>query len=290
MTPIRRRWRNVPLLLLTHAALSGCATSRAAAGLDAATEADLRAKAELLCRHELHEDFVPSRLPEGVPPEAYVRAEDLAFAVSHPEQVKYTPLDKPGLHPELARHVRCEVTDVLVRGYIVDVPLKQTAPRLPSDALLDTRSPEEARALLERWMQQGPEQVTTEVSIPFVRTDRGLRASYWLPERAEDPVDKSAWPEDPLSSERLTAPRRLSGPIPKFTQEALEHRVEGDWAARCILTREGHMTRCRVLKSLPYMDEALIQTLHASRYAPVTYAGKPVEIEFFYNLRLRLPE
>lgn len=289
MTSTRRCWRNVLLLLLTHAALSGCVTPRAAAGLDAATEADLRAKAELLCRHELHQTFVPSRLPEGVPAETYVRIDDLALAMLHPVHVERTPLDKPGLYQELARHVRCEVTDVFVRGYIVDVSLKQTAPRLPSDALQGAVSREQARTLLEEWMQQGLGRVTTEVSIPFVRTDHGLRAAYWMPERLEDPVDKSDWSEDPLPGERLTPPRRLAGPLPQYTQEALEHRVEGDWAARCILTREGHMTRCRVLKSLPYMDKALIQTLHASRYAPVTYAGKPVEIEFFYNLRLRLP-
>lgn len=288
-----RSWKNASLLLLAHVALSGCVTPRSPAPIrapDAATEADLRARAELLCRHGLETVPAPSRFPEGFSPADAVRAEDLAFVTQHPEKLLRTPLDRPGFHEELARYVRCEATDVRDSGFIVNVSLKRTAPRFPEAELAAAANREEARALLEKWMQQAPEQVTRETYASFIQTPQGWRATYWLPEKAPYPVDKTNWPpEGSVPTERMTAPRRIEGPQPQYTAKALSERVEGAWVALCILTREGYVTRCRVLKSLPYMDEALLYAFQNSRYTPATYAGKPVEIDYIFHVRLQLP-
>jgi TonB family protein len=92
----------------------------------------------------------------------------------------------------------------------------------------------------------------------------------------------------PFSPE-MTRPQRLSGPIPQYTKEALENRSEGLMIVRCIITVEGEVNKCRVLQPLPFMEEAVLDALYQSRYKPVTLDGKPVQVDYTFNIRLSLP-
>lgn len=97
-------------------------------------------------------------------------------------------------------------------------------------------------------------------------------------------------PEGVLAFEPgMTRPEKLSGPSPRYTAEALEKHVQGQMLARCILTREGTVRSCRILKPLPYMDEAVLSALCDSRYTPVLSQGQPVDVEYTFNVRLTLP-
>jgi TonB family protein len=88
----------------------------------------------------------------------------------------------------------------------------------------------------------------------------------------------------------MTRPERLSGPIPQYTKEALEKRSEGLMIVKCIITREGEVRNCRIVKPLPFMEEAVLDALYQSRYKPVTLEGKPVQVDYTFNIRLSLPE
>ncbi|XXF79083.1 energy transducer TonB [Myxococcaceae bacterium GXIMD 01537] len=294
-------WKNAALLLLALALPPGCATSLSQAEAMSApdildAEQDIRPKAELLCQHDVLAGLVTSRLPRSTPLGDYFRGEDLAFLMTHPERASLTPFDRPGLHEELARFVSCEVTSVKHNEYFAYVQLSRTTPRWEGprfhvEDLLQVGSREEARALLADWEQRGPERVTTEHLMMFVNTDAGWRASYWLPERHERPVGPmGAQVARTLGIREMAGPRRISGPNPEYTAEALAHRAQGIIAVRCILTREGAMKNCRILKSVPYMDEPVLKALHATRYAPVTLDGEPLEIEYFFTVRLKLPQ
>src|SRR5207248_1412781 len=70
----------------------------------------------------------------------------------------------------------------------------------------------------------------------------------------------------PFEEGRMTAPRCLSGPDPTYTPQALDREVQGTMLVRCIVTREGAVYGCRVLKSLPFMDAAVIRALEQRRY------------------------
>jgi protein TonB len=37
------------------------------------------------------------------------------------------------------------------------------------------------------------------------------------------------------------------------------------------------------------MEQAVLDALYASRYKPVTFQGRPVTVDFVFNLRLQLP-
>jgi protein TonB len=89
--------------------------------------------------------------------------------------------------------------------------------------------------------------------------------------------------------EGMTRPEKVSGPQIQFTREALEARVQGLMIVKCVITTEGKLERCRVIKPLPHMENAVLESLYASRYKPVTFQGRPVTVDFVFNLRLQLP-
>jgi TonB family protein len=65
--------------------------------------------------------------------------------------------------------------------------------------------------------------------------------------------------------------------------------VEGTMAVRCVVTKQGTVHGCRVLKSLPYMDAAVIRALHQRRYTPALINGQQIEVDYLFQIRLRLP-
>jgi protein TonB len=87
----------------------------------------------------------------------------------------------------------------------------------------------------------------------------------------------------------MTRPRKLSGPPPQYTREALAARVEGVMIVKCIITAEGRIEQCRILKPLPYMEQAVLDALYAQRYQPVTSEGRPIPVDYTFNIRLTLP-
>lgn len=89
--------------------------------------------------------------------------------------------------------------------------------------------------------------------------------------------------------EGMTMPKRISGPTPSYTREALEAGVEGTILARCVITADGRVTHCRILKGLPHLDRSVIGALEGQRYTPVTLNGKPIAVDYLFTLRMVLP-
>ncbi len=89
--------------------------------------------------------------------------------------------------------------------------------------------------------------------------------------------------------ERMSPPEKIGGPDPQYTEKALEREVQGTMIVRCVVTTEGKVFGCRVLKSLPFMDRAVIDALERRRYKPATLGGRPVEVNYNFKITLRLP-
>jgi len=87
----------------------------------------------------------------------------------------------------------------------------------------------------------------------------------------------------------MTRPEKLSGPQPQYTREALEARVQGLMIVKCVITTEGKVERCRIIKPLPHMEQAVLDSLYAQRYKPVTFQGRPVQVDYTFNIRLNMP-
>jgi protein TonB len=75
-----------------------------------------------------------------------------------------------------------------------------------------------------------------------------------------------------------------------YTREAIAARVEGVSIVRCVITAEGSVERCKVIKPLPFMDEPVVEHLQSQRFQPVTYQGKPVSVGYNFSVRLTLPK
>jgi protein TonB len=90
--------------------------------------------------------------------------------------------------------------------------------------------------------------------------------------------------------ERMTHPEYVAGPAPQYTEKALEREVQGTIQVRCVVTVDGRVHDCRILKSLPFMDRAVIEALERRRYKPATLGGRAVEVNYNFKLTLRLPE
>jgi TonB family protein len=87
----------------------------------------------------------------------------------------------------------------------------------------------------------------------------------------------------------MTAPSMVSGPAPEYTADAVERRVEGAMQVRCVVTVEGQVRACKVLKGLPFMNGAVIEALERRKYKPALAQGKPVAVYYTFNLHLKLP-
>jgi TonB family protein len=91
-------------------------------------------------------------------------------------------------------------------------------------------------------------------------------------------------------NDSMTAPAMISGPNPEYTQDAIDRGVEGLMSVRCVVTAEGAVRNCKVLKGLPFMNQAVLVALGRRKYKPALSQGKPVDVYYTFNLRLKLPQ
>jgi protein TonB len=89
--------------------------------------------------------------------------------------------------------------------------------------------------------------------------------------------------------EGMKRPVAIAQPAPTYSREASAARVEGTVSVRCVITVEGTLRDCRILKGVPYMDGAVLEVLSRWKYTPVTFQGKPVSVFYAINLRLVAP-
>ena len=93
----------------------------------------------------------------------------------------------------------------------------------------------------------------------------------------------------PFSFGTMEPPKPISRAKIEYTREALAAHVTGLLVARCTITREGDVENCKIIKGLPHMNEAVLQTLETWRYTPVQYQGKPISVTYTFNVKLDLP-
>jgi periplasmic protein TonB len=87
----------------------------------------------------------------------------------------------------------------------------------------------------------------------------------------------------------MTRPQKISGKDPVYTREALAAKIEGLMIVRCVITVEGKLEGCKVIKPLPYMEKAVLEALATHQYTPVTFQGKPVSVNYVFNIKLVIP-
>ncbi len=89
--------------------------------------------------------------------------------------------------------------------------------------------------------------------------------------------------------EGMTRPEKIEGRDVQYTREALEAHIEGIMLVKCVITLQGRLENCRILKPRPHMEKAVLDALATWRYKPVTFQGRPVAVEYIFTVRLVIP-
>jgi len=71
---------------------------------------------------------------------------------------------------------------------------------------------------------------------------------------------------------QMAKPVMVSGRQIQYTDQAIEREVEGTIVVKCVLSVDGAVRDCRVLRGLPFMDRAVVDALQSRRYRPVICA------------------
>jgi protein TonB len=128
---------------------------------------------------------------------------------------------------------------------------------------------------------------------PATEVKTEAKAETRTPVAARTPELRRPQPEAPGAGEpvafepaAMTRPQRVSGREPQLTPEARAERVRGTALVRCVVTREGRVTNCRLLNGLPYMEQELLEALSTWRVTPVTAQGKPLDVDYTFVVRI----
>lgn len=88
----------------------------------------------------------------------------------------------------------------------------------------------------------------------------------------------------------MEKPKKKSGPDPAYTREARDAKVEGKMLVQCVVSTDGRLTDCKVLKSLPFMEQAVLKALAQQRWEPATQNGKPLAVLYTIHFTFKLKD
>jgi protein TonB len=89
--------------------------------------------------------------------------------------------------------------------------------------------------------------------------------------------------------EGMTRPEFVSGPAIVLPRDVLPAGMEGTLIIKCVVTREGEVDACKVIKGLGLASDIVRSALEARRYTPVTFQGRAVSVSFTFNLHVKQP-
>ncbi|MDI1443348.1 energy transducer TonB [Polyangium sp. 6x1] len=114
---------------------------------------------------------------------------------------------------------------------------------------------------------------------PEVRAEPDTRSEAKAPApetkaNVEEPQKPS---RTPTYVPKIVRPAKLYGFHLKYPRMAMRAGVQGEVSVQCTIRADGRNTNCRILRGLPFLDEAILQALSASRSDPITVDGRPVD-------------
>lgn len=154
-------------------------------------------------------------------------------------------------------------------------PEPEPAPELqPARAAPKAERP---KASAKRALPRPTPEVKAEVKTPVAARGPELKRPQ-AQGGASEPV--------PFEPSAMKRPERVSGREPQLTPEARAQRVRGTALIRCVVTREGRVTGCRLLNGLPHMEQELLEALSTWRVTPITLQGKPADVDYTFVVRV----
>ncbi|HTN88682.1 MAG TPA: TonB family protein [Sorangium sp.] len=198
-------------------------------------------------------------------------------------------LTRPGYRPaELVVRPEAETASAELEALAAATP----APPPPSSQVAASAPPERAPAEEPQRAGPGatePAAAETAAADPYDDQPNAPPPTAVPAAAPAAPAPAATTPEILRFQGGMTRPVPIAAPAVVYTREARQARVEGTVLARCVVTTAGTLTGCRIVKGLPHMNEAVLSALAASRYRPVTYQGRPVDVDYVFSIKLVLP-
>ncbi|NJL29094.1 MAG: energy transducer TonB [Thermoanaerobaculia bacterium] len=87
----------------------------------------------------------------------------------------------------------------------------------------------------------------------------------------------------------VSAPVKLFGPQPLYTEDARASRIQGTVIAQGVVNTDGTVSHLQVLKGLPLgLSESAVATLKTWKYKPAMKDGKAVAVYFIFTVNFSL--
>lgn len=93
-----------------------------------------------------------------------------------------------------------------------------------------------------------------------------------------------------VGEDSVVPPKCLYKPLPQYTQEARDAKVEGIIMLQAIIRKTGQITDIKILKGIGHgLDESAIETLSKEwKFEPGTLDGQPVNVQAYIEITFRL--
>lgn len=91
----------------------------------------------------------------------------------------------------------------------------------------------------------------------------------------------------PPYSRMMTPPVPLS-PLNRYPEWAREKELSGLIILKCVITVEGTVEGCEVIKSVPGLTEWAIENVTQTRFTPATLDGQPVRVSYAFNFNVKV--
>ncbi|HRI70295.1 MAG TPA: energy transducer TonB [Polyangium sp.] len=85
----------------------------------------------------------------------------------------------------------------------------------------------------------------------------------------------------------MSRPTLIAGLTPSLPPIAIAKGVTGTWIGRCIITEQGSVEGCEVIKGLPESNEHICQSIQAQKYTPIIFEGKPQRVFYQFKITFR---
>jgi TonB family protein len=173
------------------------------------------------------------------------------------------------------------VTDVrLLSVSIVAAKVEMTADpealREDFDAMVKASS-----AALRQWRFDPPSGAAAVVRVPIYFDVVGRRTTFGAirPMSGYPPHVIAVPPTDVLKvGGAITPPKKLVSVPPRYPDDALQAKVQGDVVLDVVIDAQGVPTDVQVSQSVPMLDAAAIEAVRQWRYEPTLLNGVPVPI------------
>ncbi len=87
----------------------------------------------------------------------------------------------------------------------------------------------------------------------------------------------------------MEKPKLMTKPALTYSKEAMAMKQGGLALVSCVINLDGSLADCKITKSVPYMDQQILEMLKSWRYTPVIFEGRARSVRMTIPVRVPAP-